>query len=146
MANGKIKYYDSLPLTNGFSNTQGNPGKGGRIDVLKLMQDLSCSSNTEESTITTSTTDVPNGLTTIRELDNDEKIINKPPQSPSSSGETSTGHSKFKSRPLAVTKNNPRRSSDSSVVKKPTAVKQRPSSVSSSKIQPAKSPHYKKYT
>ena len=108
------------------------------------MQDLSCSSNTEESSTTTST-DVPNGLTTIRELD-DEKIANKPPHSPSSSGETSTSQSKFKPRPLAATKNNPRRSSDSSVVKKQTAVKQRPSSVSSSKIQPAKSPHYKKHT
>lgn len=112
--------------------------------MLKLMQDLSCSSNVEESTTTTSK-DVPNGLTPIRESE-DERSVTKPPQSPNSSGETSTGQSKFKSRPLAATKNNPRRSSDSSVVKKPTAVKQRPASVSSSKIQPAKSPHYKKHT
>ena len=120
---------------------QGNPGKGGRIDVLKLMQDLSCgeSSNTDLTT----TTDMPNGLTTIQESDN--KILEKP-QSPGSSGETSTSQSKSKMhRPLAATKN-PRRLSDTSVVKKPTPTKLRPSSVSSSKILPSKSPHSKKHT
>ena len=106
------------------------------------MQDLSCgaSSNTDLTT----TTDMPNGLTTIQESDNN-KIIKKP-QSPGSSGETSTSHSKSKiHRPLAATKN-PRRLSDTSVVKKPTPTKLRPSSVSSSKILPSKSPHSKKYT
>ena len=122
---------------------QGNPGKGGRIDVLKLMQDLSCgqSSNTD---LTTTTTDMPNGLTTIQESANN-KILEKP-QSPGSSGETGTSQSKSKMhRPLAATKN-PRRLSDTSVVKKPTPNKLRPSSVSSSKILPTKSPHSKKHT
>lgn len=106
------------------------------------MQDLSCGeSSTEQST---TTTDIPNGLTTIRE--SDEKNFN-PPQSPSSSGETTTSQSKLKSmpRPLGATKNS-RRLSDSSVAKKPTATKPRPASVSTSKIPPAKSPHYKKHT
>lgn len=123
-------------------HVQGNPGKGGRIDVLKLMQDLSCggSSNTD---LTTTTTDMPNGLTTIQE--SDKKILEKP-QSPGSSGETGSSQSKSKMhRSLAATKN-PRRLSDTSVVKKPTPNKLRPSSVSSSKIQPSKSPHSKKHT
>ena len=123
---------------------QGNPGKGGRIDVLKLMQDLSCgeSSNTD---VTTITTDMPNGLSTIQESDND-KNLDKSSHSPSSSGEMSTSHSKKSTHKSLASSKNPRRSSDTSVVKKPTPTKLRPSSVSSSKILSTKSPHSKKHT
>ena len=123
---------------------QGNPGKGGRIDVLKLMQDLSCgeSSNTD---VTTITTDMPNGLSTIQESDND-KNLDKSSHSPSSSGEMSTSHSKKSTHKSLASSKNPRRSSDTSVVKKPTPTKLRPSSVSSSKILSSKSPHSKKHT
>ena len=123
---------------------QGNPGKGGRIDVLKLMQDLSCgeSSNTD---VTTITTDMLNGLSTIQESDND-KNLDKSSHSPSSSGEMSTSHSKKSTHKSLASSKNPRRSSDTSVVKKPTPTKLRPSSVSSSKILSSKSPHSKKHT
>ena len=121
---------------------KGDPGKGGRIDVLKLMQDITygSSSTTDQNT----TLDVPNGLTTIKESDKD-KSLNKPqsPSSSSSSGTTSS-QSKLMPRPLAATKNNPRRMSDTSVTKKSTPAKLRPASVSHSKIVPSKSPHSKK--
>lgn len=104
------------------------------------MQDLSCG-ETEQTT----TTDMPNGLTTIRES-SDQDIVDKPPHSPSSSSESTSMHSKLKStpKPLGASKSS-RRASDTSVTRKPTATKLRPASVSSSKIPP-KSPHYKKHT
>lgn len=97
------------------------------------MQDLSCgeSSNTEQNT----STDLPNGLTPIQESVSN-KSLDKSPRSPSSSSsEMTTSHSKLnKPRPLGATKNL-RRSSESSVTKKPASGnRSRTSSSSTSKI------------